>query len=517
MHKKIFALTLITAALSACTATSATPTAAPAAVPTMALSAAAVNTSNTTSNATTIATVAPVAVAPSISLGVTASGEITARSTADLGFRVPGTVAEVLVDEGAVVTKDQELARLDTHELDLQVAQAEAQVASAKANYQRTVDGATPDQIAAARAQVAQAAAGLRQTKGAVTDQDLAAAESALQQALARQADIAAGPKTTDLQQAQAAAQQARSNLDMQRTNLAAAKERARLQVESAANTLRNVQDAYSRIYWSNRELERLPGDLPQALKDQESQAQRAVDDAGTALQNAQLAYDQAKQNEVDGVRASEAQVSGAQASLQKLIDGATADQRAAADAAVSQARATLEKLKGDQRAGQIAASQAGLAAAQANLGQLTSGPTEATVAGALAQVQVAEAARDSAKLNREKSSIRAPFDGIVSAVKIDPGDLSNGSGQMIIQVVDVSELRVEVNISDSDVAKVREGQVAQVQVDAIAGQTFQGKVIYVAPTATVTGTVRTYTVRIVLETQGALRAGMSARVSIQI
>ncbi len=512
MHKKILALALMTAALSACTATSATPTAAPAAaVPTMALSAAGI-----TDNAT-VATVAPVAGAPSINLGVTASGEVTARHTADLGFRVSGTVSEVLVEEGAVVTEGQELARLDTHELDLQVAQAEAQVASAKANYQRTIDGATPEQIAAAKAQVAQAAAGLRQTKGAVTDQDIAAAESVLQQTLARQADVVGGPKATDLQQAQAAVQQARSNLELQRTNLAAAKERARLQMDSAANALRNVQDAYSRVYWTNRERERLPGNLPQTMKDQETQAQRAVDDAGTALQNAQLAYAQAKQNEVDGIQAAEAQMSGAQASLQKLIDGATADLRAAADAAVSQARATLEKLKGDQRAGQIAASQAGLAAAQANLGQITSGPTEATVAGALAQVQVAEAARDSAKLNREKSSIRAPFAGIVSAVKIDPGDISNGSGQMIIQVVDVSELRIEVNISDTDVAKVREGQVAQVQVDAIPGQTFQGKVSYVAPTAIVSGTVRTYTVRVVLDTQGSLRAGMSARVSIQL
>jgi HlyD family secretion protein len=470
-----------------------------------------------TGSASTVATAAPAAGAPSINLGVTASGEVTARRTADLGFRVPGTIAEVLVEEGAVVTEGQELARLDLRELDLQVAQAEAQLASAKANYERTIDGATPEQIAAAKAQVAQAAAGLRQTRGAVTDQDIAAAESSLQQALARQADIAGGPKATDLQQAQSAVQQAQSNLEIQRTNLSAAKERAQLQADSAANALRNAQDAYSRIYWSNRKLERLPGDLPQALKDQEAQALRAVDDAGAALQNAQLAYDQAKQNEVDGLQASEAQLSGAQASLQKLIDGATADQRAAADAAVAQARATLSKLKGDQRAGQIAASQAGLAAAQANLGQLTSGPTEATVAGALAQVQAAEAARDSAKLNREKSSIRAPFAGTVSTVNIDPGDISNGSGQMIIQVVDVSELRIEVNISDTDVAKVREGQTAQVQVDAIPGQTFSGKVAYIAPTATVTGTVRTYTVRVILDTQAGLRAGMSARVSIQL
>jgi HlyD family secretion protein len=514
MPKKTFAAaaaTLALAALSACAAPAAAPTAAPAAAaPTMILPTTAANTTGAG------AAGAPATNAPTIDVGVTAAGEVTARHTADLGFRVPGTVAKVLVEAGATVTEGQELALLDTRELELQVAQAEAQLASAKANYERTIEGATPDQIAAAKAQLAQAQAGLRQTRGAVTDQDIAAAEAALQQALARQADVVGGPKATDLQQAQAAVAQAQANLEIQRTNLSAAKENARLNAEARANALRNAQDAYSRLYWDNRKRESLPGDLPQALKDQEAAALRAVNDADSALKSAQLGYEQALQNEIDGNAAAQAQLSGAQASLQKLIDGATADQRAAADAAVAQARATLNKLKGDQRSGQIQAAQASVSGAQANLSQLTSGPTEATVAGALAQVQAAEAARDAAKLNRDKGAIRAPFAGVVATVKLDPGDISNGSGQMVIQVVDLSELRIEVNISDTDVARIREGQKAEVRVDAVAGKVFTGKVTYIAPTATITGTVRTYAVRIVLDAQEGLRAGMSARVSIQ-
>lgn len=508
MHKKILAAALLAAALSACAA-NASPTPAPAAVPTMALPA--------TDATSAPADAAPTNGAPAINLGVTASGEVTPKRTADLGFRVPGTVSQVLVEEGAVVSEGQELAILDTRELDLQVAQAEASLAAAQANYERTTEGATPEQIAAAKAQVAQASAGLRQTRGAVTDEDIAAAEAQLQSALARQADIAAGPKATDMQQAQAAVTQAQSNLEIQRNNLSAAKESARLQMDSAANALRNAQDAYSQVYWKNRELERLPGDLPQARKDQEAQALRAVESAQNAFEQAKVAYAQAQQNEVEGVQAAQAQLSNAQAALQKLVDGATADQRAAADAAVAQARATLNKLKGDQRAGQLAQAQAGLAAAQANLDQLTAGPTTATIAAAQAQVQQAEAARDAAKLNRDKAAITAPFAGIVSIVNIDPGDIANGSGQMVIRVVDTSELRIEVNVSDTDVAKVREGQTAQVAIDAIPGQAFTGTVTYVAPAATVTGTVRTYTVRIVLDQQEGLRAGMSARVSINV
>ncbi|NTW04000.1 MAG: biotin/lipoyl-binding protein, partial [Oscillochloris sp.] len=138
MHKKTFAAALLVAALSACS-TTASPTAEPAgAVPTMALVTEASPEAGSTAT-----TAAPNA--PTLNLGVTASGEVTARYIADLGFRVPGTVSEVLVEEGMVVAKDQDLARLDTRELDLQVAQAEAQLATAKANYERTIEGATPE------------------------------------------------------------------------------------------------------------------------------------------------------------------------------------------------------------------------------------------------------------------------------------------------------------------------------------------------------------------------------------
>lgn len=77
--------------------------------------------------------------------------------------------------------------------------------------------------------------------------------------------------------------------------------------------------------------------------------------------------------------------------------------------------------------------------------------------------------------------------------------------------------MRVEVNISDTDIARVREGQVAEVRADAVPDEVYLGTVSYIAPTATVVGNVRTYTVRIVLDRQEGLRSGMSVRVNIRI
>ena len=108
-----------------------------------------------------------------------------------------------------------------------------------------------------------------------------------------------------------------------------------------------------------------------------------------------------------------------------------------------------------------------------------------------------------------------APYDGVISIVNIDPGDPSTSTGQAAIKIVDVSQLKIDSNVSDLDIPKVKLGQKVQLYADAIPGKPFTGKVSYIAPTATLSGNVRTYLVRITLDPQQELRAGMSVRVQI--
>lgn len=518
MYKKTFAAVLLAAALTGC-ATPAQQQAGVQPAPTMILPTTAPVGAQAPTNAADGAP-APTA-APLLGLGVTASGEVQARRSAELTFRVPGTVAEVLVDEGQSVRAGETLIRLDPAELNLALRQAEAGLAQAQAGYERLAEGATPEEIAAARAQVAQAQGALRQARGSVTSEDVAAAEAALASAIARQAEVAAGPKATDLQQAEAGVSQARANLEIQRTNLSAARNNAQLQLEVAANGLRDAQQAYSNIYWDNvnlrQRLDKFGIEMPREALDAEEQALRQVASAEARMQQAQLAVEQASQNEVDGIQAAEANLRTAEASLQRLLDGATAEQRAAVDAQVAQARANLDRLRGEQRAGSVQAAEAGVSAAQANLARTTAGATAPTLAQAQAQVAAAEAQLEAARLNLDKGTLIAPFDGIVAVVNFDVGDLAGGSPLPAVQVVDMSELRVEVNVSDTDVARVRLGQAALVTVDGLPGQSFEGTVSFVAPTATVVGNVRTFAVRVTLAQQEELRVGMSARVAIDV
>lgn len=96
---------------------------------------------------------------------VSVSGSVNAAGTIRLNFKSAGRLAEVLVKVGDQVTSGQPLARLDTADLAVAVAQANASLASAEAKYEQTVAGASPDDIAVARLSVDNAQRTLEQTR----------------------------------------------------------------------------------------------------------------------------------------------------------------------------------------------------------------------------------------------------------------------------------------------------------------------------------------------------------------
>lgn len=63
------------------------------------------------------------------------SGVVRSQHTSNLSFRVQGTVAEILVDEGDSVKKGQVLARLDPHDFQVDVNRIQAQLNEAQAAY----------------------------------------------------------------------------------------------------------------------------------------------------------------------------------------------------------------------------------------------------------------------------------------------------------------------------------------------------------------------------------------------
>lgn len=115
-----------------------------------------------------------------------------------LGFRVPGRIERLLVDEGDKVTPGQVLAELDTRPLQDKLAGADARVEAAAATAARDANGSRPQQIGEARAEVAAAEAAVvearrqferRQAlvdKGFISKADLQTAEAGLRSAQAQ-------------------------------------------------------------------------------------------------------------------------------------------------------------------------------------------------------------------------------------------------------------------------------------------------------------------------------------------
>jgi HlyD family secretion protein len=470
------------------------------------------------------ATLAPVT-RGDLTLGVSATGQVEPRLQAELAFPAAGgPVAEVLVVEGDAVEAGAPLIVLDSRQLAAARDAAAANLAVAEADLQALQEGATPEQIAEAQAQVEAAAGSLTQTQGSVTQADIAAARAALDEARARLAELEAGPRSDERTRAASALDEARAELDRQRSALAAAKEQARLSVESAANAVRNAQSAYSTAYWDLEHVKAYGSDprtgrslnasQKQDVQVAFDQAARALADAEAALKQAQTDYETAVQNELSGLATAEARVRSAQSDLDALLAGADADDLAAARAQLARAEADLARLTGAERAGSVAAQQANLEAARARLGQLTADPTTSDLARAEARVAQARAQLDEAQVRLDDATLRAPFAGVVAAVSVAPGEAVDAAP---VALIDVSRYLVKVTVDEVDIGRVDVGQPVEVLIDAL-GEALPGKVLRLEPLPQSDSSVTAYLVTVEIEPAArGLKPGMTASATIVV
>ncbi|HJZ48965.1 MAG TPA: HlyD family efflux transporter periplasmic adaptor subunit, partial [Roseiflexaceae bacterium] len=239
------------------------------------------------------------------------------------------------------------------------------------------------------------------------------------------------------------------------------------------------------------------------------------------------------RQKEVADNAQAQAAVQDAQTTLDALLHPSATD-LAQAQAQVTQAQTQLTSLQKGGTQASLASAQAQLTQAQANLDKLTAPGTEPDIAAAQASVLQAQVQVDSAQHNLDQAALTAPFDGVVSAVTIQVGASSGassgtgsstssgtssaGSGGAAVTLVDRSKLHVDINLSESDAAKVQIGQPVALTFDALPNVTLLGTVATIAPAATVSQNVVTYPVQVEFDPGNApAKVGMSATADIQI
>ncbi|HEY6102536.1 MAG TPA: efflux RND transporter periplasmic adaptor subunit [bacterium] len=175
---------------------------------------------------------------------------------------------------------------------------------------------------------------------------------------------------------------------------------------------------------------------------------------------------------------------------------------------AVSQAQLDAAKLQMD-----VSRSQLEVARQQQSLVRTGARPEEIEMARA--QVAQAQAAVSLIQVQIANTTITSPIAGIVTHRGIEPGEMA-APGIPLFTVAKISAVYAVLDVSETDLGKVRQGQPVSVRVDSVPGRLFQGTVRDIAEA----GDPRTRVFKVkalVANTDRALKPAMFARGEITV
>jgi HlyD family secretion protein len=198
-----------------------------------------------------------------------------------------------------------------------------------------------------------------------------------------------------------------------------------------------------------------------------------------------------------------QAQVKAAQADQSALTKGGTQEEVLTLNAQLVKTRSArdvaqrnldaLRRLQkdGDASSGEVRQAEDALQRAQADVTLLEqkqkdrySKPETARIE---AQGAEAQAAYDAAEDALRKSSVLAPFDGMVYSLPVKQGAFVQ-AGELLLQEADLSKVLVRAFVDEPDVGRLQVGQRVEITWDAILGRTWTGTVNTVPSTVKLHG-----------------------------
>ncbi len=177
----------------------------------------------------------------------------------------------------------------------------------------------------------------------------------------------------------------------------------------------------------------------------------------------------------------------------------------------------TYNSLRGTASATTIAIAEADLlvareelADAQAEYERLVAGVESNDILAAQAKVAAAEA-------TLKQAWVEAPFDGVITKVFSQSGDLVS-AGTKAFQQDDLSRLLVDLQVSEVDITQIEIGQSVMMTFDAIRGREYHGKVVEVAMVGDNEGGLVSFDVVVELtDPDEDVRPGMTSAVDIVV
>jgi HlyD family secretion protein len=205
-------------------------------------------------------------------------------------------------------------------------------------------------------------------------------------------------------------------------------------------------------------------------------------------------------------VATAESGVKSAQASLEAATHNGTLEQQQASAADIARARLDRDQAERDLNAlvklnatgaasaSEVAGAKQRLASATATLDAAESSSrnrySPAEIERARAALADAQANLAAARVTEEKMTVRAPMAGTVYSMDVQPTSFVE-SGKLMMQMADLSKMRVRAFFDEPDLGKIAVGQPVTVKWDARQGRTWAGHIARVPATVTIYGTTR--------------------------
>jgi len=285
-----------------------------------------------------------------------------------------------------------------------------------------------------------------------VTDNQAVKAGDLLVEIDARDYQIALQRAEADLASAEASARAARTGVPITTTTTASERTVAKATVGSAESAQqaaeREVDAAQAKLAAARARVAQASANATRATSDLERLKPLAGKDEIPKQQlDAAVTAEQAARAETDSARAS---MKEAEANV------------AVAESRRAQAASALAQAQAQARTAETAPQQVAM--------------TEARAQGADAQVLQAKAALEQAKLNLDRTNVRASVNGVVSRKSVEVGQMVQ-PGQPLLALTSLDEVWVIANFKETQLRRMHPGQQAAVSVDAYGGREFEGRV----------------------------------------
>jgi RND family efflux transporter MFP subunit len=214
------------------------------------------------------------------------------------------------------------------------------------------------------------------------------------------------------------------------------------------------------------------------------NQKKALVAQAGAKVEQANKLYEAAEANlQSAGARVKEAESSRLRVNAERRRASSQYARLRASSSVVAGENVEEARLGAEAARAAVAEVEAKVKSAQA-----TRAESNAQLARAKADIGVAEANLRVARAEERRvaalvdyAKLRAPFAGVVTWRKVDPGHLlqagTSGKGEPIFVVSRVDPVRIFVDVPENDAVLVADGTPASVRVQALKGEEFKGKV----------------------------------------